>query len=55
VYVWKANGVKLATRTSSRFVVPVSARGKRLTVTVIGSRTGYTTKSVTSYRTVTIR
>ncbi|GHH70774.1 hypothetical protein GCM10017772_17910 [Promicromonospora soli] len=54
-YVWKADGVKIATRTSNQFVIPVSARGKHLTVTVIGSRTGYTTKSVTSYRTVTIR
>jgi hypothetical protein len=54
-YVWKADGVKIATRTSNRFVIPSQARGKHLTVTVIGSRTGYTTKSVTSYRTVTIR
>ncbi|WP_129789497.1 hypothetical protein [Promicromonospora panici] len=54
-YVWKASGVKIATRTSNRFVIPASARGKRLTVTVIGSRTGYTTRSVTSDRTATIR
>ncbi|WP_129789498.1 hypothetical protein [Promicromonospora panici] len=54
-YVWKASGVKIATRTSNRFVIPASARGKRLTVTVVGSRTGYTTRSVTSDRTATIR
>lgn len=53
-YVWKANGVAIATRTTSTFVVPASARGKRLTVTVIGSRTGYTTKSVTSGQTAAI-
>ncbi|PUB28825.1 hypothetical protein C8K30_103249 [Promicromonospora sp. AC04] len=54
-YVWKADGVTIATRTSNRFVIPSRARGKQLTVTVIGSRTGYTTKSVTSFRTATIR
>jgi hypothetical protein len=54
-YVWKANGATIATRTTTAFLVPASARGKRLTVTVVGSRTGYTTKSVTSYRTATIR
>jgi hypothetical protein len=54
-YVWKANGATIATRTGNRFVVPASARGKYLSVTVVGSRTGYTTKSVTSYRTATIR
>ncbi|WP_275004954.1 hypothetical protein [Promicromonospora iranensis] len=54
-YVWKANGVTISTRTSSRFVVPARARGKQLTVTVVGSRTGYSTKSATSYRTTTIR
>lgn len=47
-YVWKANGVTISTQTSSSFVVPASAKGKRLTVTVVGSRTGYTTRSVTS-------
>lgn len=54
-YVWKADGVRIATRTSTRFVIPASARGKRLTVTVVGSRTGYTTRSLTSDRTATIR
>ncbi|MFD7021600.1 hypothetical protein [Promicromonospora sukumoe] len=54
-YVWKANGVTISTRTSSKFVVPAKARGKQLTVTVTGTRAGYTTKSVTSYRTTTIR
>ncbi|SKC36479.1 hypothetical protein [Krasilnikoviella flava] len=54
-YVWKADGVRIATRESKRFVVPARARGKHLTVTVVGSRTGYATRSVTSYRTSTIR
>lgn len=54
-YVWKANGVTIATRTSSTFVVPARARGKQLTVTVTGAKAGYTSKSVASYRTATIR
>ncbi|WP_419704849.1 hypothetical protein [Promicromonospora sp. NFX87] len=54
-YVWKADGVTIATRTSSRFVVPTRVRGKQLTVTVTGSLAGYTTKSAASYRTTTIR
>ncbi|GAA2245255.1 hypothetical protein GCM10010413_56180 [Promicromonospora sukumoe] len=54
-YVWKANGVTISTRTSSKFVVPAKTRGKKLTVTVVGSRTGYATRSVTSYGTTTIR
>ncbi|MFJ3402784.1 hypothetical protein [Promicromonospora sp. NPDC090134] len=54
-YVWKADGVTISTRTSNRFVIPARARGKHLTVTVTGSRAGYTAKSVTSVRTVTIR
>ena len=54
-YVWKADGVTISTRTSNRFVIPARARGKHLTVTVTGSRAGYTAKSMTSTRTVTIR
>ncbi|MFE5293856.1 hypothetical protein ACFQ8T_16895 [Isoptericola sp. NPDC056618] len=54
-YVWKADGAKIATRESARFVVPARARGKHLTVTVVGSRPGYATKSVASARTTTIR
>lgn len=54
-YVWKANGVTISTRTSSTFVVPARARGKQLTVTVTGAKAGYTSKSVASYRTATIR
>ncbi|MFD7309170.1 hypothetical protein [Promicromonospora sp. NPDC059942] len=53
-YVWKANGTTISTRTSSTFVVPASAKGKRLTVTVIGTRTGYTTRSVASSATSTV-
>jgi hypothetical protein len=54
-YVWKANGTTISTRTESRFVIPAQARGKRLTVTVVGARAGYTTKSVVSNQTSEIR
>ncbi|MEU4386050.1 hypothetical protein [Promicromonospora sp. NPDC023805] len=54
-YVWKADGAYLETRRDNRFVIPSGARGKHLTVTVVGSRTGYTTKSAASYRTAAIR
>jgi hypothetical protein len=54
-YVWKANGVRITTRTTNKFVIPSSAQGKTLTVTVVGSKAGYTAKSVTSYKTATIR
>lgn len=54
-YTWRADGVLIDVRTSNRFVIPAQARGKRLTVTVDGSRTGYTTKSVASDRTSAIR
>lgn len=53
-YVWKADGAYLETRRDNRFVIPSRARGKHLTVTVVGSRAGYTTKSVASYRTAAI-
>jgi hypothetical protein len=54
-YTWRADGVLIDVRTSNQFVIPAQARGKRLTVTVDGSRTGYATKSVASDRTSAIR
>lgn len=47
-YVWKAGTTTLKSGTSNRFVVPSTARGKRITVTVIGKRSGYTTRSAVS-------
>ncbi|GGU22263.1 Ig-like domain-containing protein [Nocardioides albus] len=47
-YVWKLNGRTYKTTTSTRLRLPASAKGKKVTVTVVGSRTGYVTKSVTS-------
>lgn len=45
-YTWKVNGVRV--KTGSSFTIPSKYYGKKLTLTVTGSRSGYTTKSVTS-------
>lgn len=55
IYVWKVNGTTYKRSTSSRFTIPRSARGKRITVTVIGRRSGYLTKTITSVSTVAVR
>jgi hypothetical protein len=47
-YVWKADGAVIAGATSSSLVIPGSALGKRVTVSVTGSRTHYTSHTVTS-------
>lgn len=45
-YVWKVNGARV--KTGSSYTIPSRHWGKKLTLTVTGSRTGYTTKTVTS-------
>lgn len=47
-YRWKANGNPIAGATSRTYKIPASLHGDKLTVTVTGSKAGYTTKSVTS-------
>lgn len=47
-YVWKADGEVIAGATSSSLVIPGSALGKRITVSATGSRTYYTSHTVTS-------
>ncbi|GAB6936590.1 hypothetical protein ACQP60_16885 [Isoptericola variabilis] len=47
-YQWRVNGVKITGATKSSYTIPSKYAGKNLTVTVTGSRAGYTTKSVTS-------
>lgn len=42
-YVWKAGSTVLKSGASRYLTVPASAQGKRITVTVRGSRTGWTT------------
>jgi hypothetical protein len=45
---WKVNGVSISGATKSSYTIPSKYWGKKLTVTVRGSRSGYTTKTVTS-------
>ncbi|WP_423462581.1 hypothetical protein ACO229_20145 [Promicromonospora sp. MS192] len=47
-YQWKVGGVVVRGATGSSFKVPASARGKRVAVVVTGSRTGYTTRTVSA-------
>ena len=45
-YVWKVNGVRV--KTGSSYTIPSKHWAKKLTLSVTGSRSGYTTKTVTS-------
>lgn len=47
-YQWYVNGSAVSKATSSTFTVPSSARGDRVTVRVVGKKTGYTSTSRTS-------
>lgn len=47
-YAWKLGGVPVAGATSSSFLVPTTAVGKTVTVTVTASKTGLTPASATS-------
>lgn len=53
-YVWKAGATVLKSGTANWLTVPASAKGKRITVSVTGSRSGYTSKTVTSAQTSTV-
>ena len=47
-YRWKANGKPISGATSRTYRIPSRLHGDKLTVTVIGSKPGYTTKKITS-------
>lgn len=47
-YSWKANGTTISGATASTFTVPAALKGKTITVTVKGSKTGYKSISKTS-------
>lgn len=53
-YQWKRNGVSIAGATASSYRLTSSDFGKKLTVTVVGSRTAYTTTTRTSGSTATV-
>jgi hypothetical protein len=53
-YQWKANGVAITGATAATYKVAAAHRGKTLTVTVTGTKAGYTTKSKTSVATARV-
>jgi hypothetical protein len=53
-YQWKAAGVAIAGATASTYRPLAAHAGKTLTVTVTGSKTGYTTTAKTSLATVAV-
>lgn len=54
-YQWKVGSTSIKGATRSFFTVPSSARGKRVTVVVTGSASGYTTKVVSRTTTNTMK
>ncbi|MEV7397542.1 hypothetical protein [Aeromicrobium sp. NPDC092404] len=53
-YRWRINGAPVRYATRSTWRIPRSAKGKRITVTVTGTLTGYTSVARTSARTVRV-
>ncbi len=53
-YAWFANGVAIKHATAPKLVLAKAQKGKRITVRVTGTHTGYTTRALTSARTVRI-
>ncbi len=54
-YQWKINGKVLSGATASTLTVPAAAKGKKITVTVTGSKVGYSTASKTSASTAKVK
>ena len=54
-YQWKVGGTSVKGATRSSYTIPAKYAGKKLTVTVTGSRSGYTTRSVTSSSATVLR
>ncbi|PVZ52595.1 hypothetical protein [Arthrobacter sp. H-02-3] len=53
-YQWKANGVSITGATAATYKLTTAQAGKTITVTVTGTKTGYTTKSKTSAATARV-
>ncbi len=54
-YQWKINGAGISGASRSTYVITASAKGKRITVTVTGSKTGFTSLARTSAATATVK
>ena len=53
-YQWKANGVAILGATAATYKIAAADTGKTLTVTVTGTKTGYTTTAKTSTATAVV-
>ena len=53
-YQWKSNGAAISGATATTLVVPAASLGQIITVTVTGTKTGYTTASQTSAATAAV-
>jgi hypothetical protein len=53
-YQWRRHGVAITGATASPYVIASSMRGARITVTVTGAKTGYTSVARTSTATAVI-
>lgn len=54
-YQWRLDGRSVSGATSRTWKVPASAKGKRVTVAITGSKTGYATKTLVSPATAAVR
>ena len=53
-YQWKSGGTTISGATAATLVVPAASLGQTITVTVTGTKTGYTTASQTSVATAAV-
>ena len=53
-YQWKANGINISGATAKTYVISSSVKGKKITVTVTGTKSGYTTVAKTSLSTAIV-
>src|SRR6185437_8733679 len=53
-YQWKSGGANISGATATTLVVPVASLGQTITLTVTGTKTGYTTASQTSIATAAV-
>jgi len=53
-YQWKRNGLPIAGATDSSYKITAKDAGKTLSISVTGRKSGFLTKTVTSYRTSVI-